>query len=78
MTALDRFWAQVQIDLLDLPRPDAVLDRLEGVDPDLHAELVRGERWMLDPARTLGELEVGWTAWLRFYRRAASLVRVDR
>ena len=70
---LDRFWARVQLDLLDLPRPWMTLERLAAVDPGLHDSLCRGELWLVaqtDPA----DLERGWASWLRLYRKAVAII----
>jgi hypothetical protein len=74
VTALDRFWAGVQLDLLDLPRLADTLERLESVNPELHLSLVKGEQWLLRPERTLEELQAGWGWWLRLYREAVRIV----
>ncbi len=34
VTPVDRFWAEAQLDLLDLPRPWVVLERLEKIKPE--------------------------------------------
>lgn len=74
ITPVDRFWAQVQLELADLPRPGDVVPGVRCIDPDLYLDLVDGERWLLDPARTVAELRRGWAVWLPLFRRAAQLV----
>ncbi len=70
MGVIDAFWAQVNLELSDLPRPWDLLRVLRAVDPTLYDRLVRGESWMMDPARTLEELEEGWRWWRRLYLEA--------
>ena len=77
VTDLDRFWGHVQIDLLPLPRTWVVLEQLDRIDPDLHSSLVKGERWLLRPERTLDELERGWAWWLMLFREAREIVDAD-
>jgi hypothetical protein len=74
VTGFDRFWAQVNLDLLDLPQPSDVLEKLEAIDQDLYLSLVKGERWLLWPKRTLQELQAGWAWWYRLYREAVQIM----
>lgn len=74
MRERDRFWAEVNLYLTELPRPGDVLDRIKARDPELHKRLVEGERWMLMPERSLDELVEGWRWWLKLYRRAVEIV----
>jgi hypothetical protein len=72
-TEVDRFWVKVQLDLIELPRPDMVLEKLAAVDAELHRKLVEGERWLLRESQ-LEQLRIGWEQWLALYRRAVRLL----
>ncbi len=74
-TPVDRFWARAQLDLAELPRPWHVLVRLPYGDP-LLIRLCRGESYMLEPNRTLEELEIAWARWLELFRVAIARVAV--
>lgn len=67
--SLDAAWAEIQLDLLDLPRPCVVLAKLRALDPNLYEQLCRGERWLLQQTEA-AELRRGWMWWLSFYQSA--------
>ncbi len=73
-THLDRFWAEAQLDLLDLPRPDLALETLERVDPELHRRLSEGERWLVRQT-DLERVRKGWAQWLGLYRKAVAALQ---
>ena len=77
VTVRDRFWARVQLDLMDLPRTWAVMEKLEAVDPELHYSLAKGERWLLHPIRSVTELDQGWAWWFRLFCKAVDLLASD-
>ena len=72
-TDLDRFWAETQLDLMGLPRPDTALEALERVDPELHRRLSEGEQWLVRQT-DLERLRKGWAQWIGLYRRALALL----
>ncbi len=73
-TELDRFWAEAQLDLVDLPRPDVTLEHLKRIDPELHRRLVEGERWLVRRAN-VERLRKGWAQWLGLYRKAVAALQ---
>ncbi len=70
---IDRFWARAQMDLLELPRPWEVLPKLEALDPYLYGQLIDGERALVRETNA-AELEIGWTWWIKKYKRAVDMV----
>lgn len=73
-TELDRFWATVQLELVDLPRPDVALEDLERIDQELHRRLVEGERWLVRQTE-IQRLREGWAQWLGLYRKAVAVLQ---
>ncbi len=70
---IDQFWARVQMDLLELPRPSEVLPKLEPIDPYLYGQLIDGEQALMRETDAAGS-EVGWAWWLTKYKRAVKMV----
>jgi hypothetical protein len=73
-TAVDRFWANAQMQLLPFPRPEHVLEALREVDPDLHRRLSEGEQFLMRETN-LERLTVAWEQWFNLMLRGLALLR---